>query len=163
MRQWIASQVLPISQTGKHITLVGTNPNNYAGITGDRVQLTGTCSNSHIENPGSTQSKLNNYFNSNCISPTWPVIGSDGIATDFGNSGTGLVTGPGQHNFDVMLSKAMQIRKGMNIVFRGEFFNAFNTPQFANPGSSFGSASFGVISALSTNPRIIQLADKLAF
>ena len=159
---WAVAGVTTL-QTGNHITFVGTNPQNYGGITGDRVQLTGTCLNSHIENPGSTQSKLNNYFNSNCISPTWPVIGSDGIATDFGNSGTGIVTGPGQHNFDIMLSKEVPVRTSRSLVFRAEFFNAFNTPQFANPGTSFGSAGFGVISALSTNPRIIQLGVKLSF
>jgi len=159
---WTVAGVTTI-QTGNPVTFVGTNPNNYAGITGDRVQLAGTCSNSHLVNPGPTQSKLDDYFNSNCISPRWPVIGSDGIATGFGNSGTGLVTGPGQHNFDIMISKAMPRREGVNLVIRAEFFNAFNTPQFANPGTSFGSASFGVISALSTNPRIIQLAVKFSF
>src|SRR5215469_884612 len=57
----------------------------------------------------------------------------------------------------------MPLREGVNLVFRFEFFNAFNTPQFSNPGTTFGSANFGVISALSTNPRIIQLAVKTTY
>jgi hypothetical protein len=50
-----------------------------------------------------------------------------------------------------------------NIEFRAEFFNAFNHTQFANPTTSVSSATFGVISATSVNPRIIQFALKLNF
>jgi hypothetical protein len=159
---WSIAGVTTI-QTGNHLTLTGRNANNYAGITNDKVQLTGTCSTSQIVNSGAVQSKLNNYFNLSCISPTWPVIGSDGRATDFGDSGVGIVTGPGQHNFDIVLAKATPIREAMTLIFRAEFFNAFNTPQFDNPGTTFGNSDFGVISGLSTNPRIVQLVLKLTF
>lgn len=159
---WSVAGVTTV-QTGNHLTLSGTNATNYAGITGDRVELMPGCSYGQTVTPGGTQSKLNNYFNQGCISPTWPVIGSDRIATAFGNSGVGIVTGPGQHNFDIVLSKATPLGEASNLEFRAELFNAFNTPQFANPGTTLGSADFGIISALSTNPRIIQLALKLKF
>ena len=47
--------------------------------------------------------------------------------------------------------------------FRAEFFNAFNTPQFGNPGTNVNSSTFGIISSTSVNPRIIQFALKLNF
>ena len=47
--------------------------------------------------------------------------------------------------------------------FRVEFFNAFNTPQFAAPGQTLGSSNFGVIGGTAINPRQIQLALKLFF
>jgi hypothetical protein len=51
----------------------------------------------------------------------------------------------------------------MHLVLRGEFFNTFNTPQFANPGTSADSSNFGVITSTSVNPRIVQLALKFVF
>ena len=50
-----------------------------------------------------------------------------------------------------------------NLEFRAEFFNAFNTPQFANPGTNVSASNFGVISATSVNPRVVQLALKINF
>ena len=35
---------------------------------------------------------------------------------------------------------------GHTLMFRTEFFNAFNTPQFNNPGNTLGTGAFGVIS-----------------
>jgi hypothetical protein len=48
---------------------------------------------------------------------------------------------------------------------RADFFNAFNHPNFAGPGNAYtttGSA-FGKIAAMSTNPRVIQLALRFSF
>ena len=50
-------------------------------------------------------SKLNNYFDVSCFA-TPLVIGADGVGTAFGNSGTGIVDGPGQANLDLAVSKA---------------------------------------------------------
>jgi hypothetical protein len=44
-----------------------------------------------------------------------------------------------------------------------DFFNALNHPQFANPNTTFGSSSFGIISSTSVNPRVGQLGVKLVF
>ena len=51
------------------------------------------------------------------------------------------------------------------LVFRTEFFNAFNHAQFANPGSEDVNAgsSFGKITSASVNPRLIQFGLKYIF
>ena len=84
--------------------------------------------------------------------------------TDFGNSGVGMVRGPGQRNVDFALEKGVHIRESQSVRLRGEFFNLTNTPNFANPNNitSFGPA-FGKITAKSNNPRIVQLALKYQF
>jgi hypothetical protein len=41
--------------------------------------------------------------------------------------------------------------------FRAEFFNTLNHPQFADPGVSVGSPSFGKIQSTAVAPRLIQL------
>jgi hypothetical protein len=161
---WALASVVTV-QSGTALTLSYTNGTNVFGITGDRAQLAAGCTKSQLVTPGSVNSKLNDYFNSACFA-TPPVIGADGIGTAFGDSGTGIVNGPDQANVDFALSKTMTLawpREGSAFLFRAEFFNALNHPQFANPDTRFGSPTFGVISTTAVNARIGQLAIKFSF
>jgi outer membrane receptor protein involved in Fe transport len=89
----------------------------------------------------------------------------------FGNAGYGIVSGPGQFNWDISLVKTTKvggINENATLVFRSEFFNAFNHPQFANPVGSnqvidVTSSTFGLINATSVNPRLVQFALKYVF
>jgi hypothetical protein len=54
------------------------------------------------------------------------------------------------------------MRSGTALELRAEAFNLFNTPPFANPGATFGTATFGIISAAG-DPRVVQLAAKFLF
>ena len=168
---WMVSGVATF-QSGLPMTLTGTNSNNMAGITGDRAQLAPGCTYHELSPSVAVDTKLGDYFNKGCIlrsaagTAMWPVAGSDGIATAFGNSGVGIVSGPDQRNFDLAVIKRTRIRplgEGGNLEFRAEFFNAFNTPQFNGPAASVSSSTFGVISSTAVNPRIVQLALKLNF
>jgi len=94
---------------------------------------------------------------------------------DFGNSGVGLVSGPGQHSVDFAAERIFPIRESLSLVFRGEFFNLTNTPQFGNPNTSLGygnallppvaSSSFGTILGEQggPHPRVVQFAAKVRF
>ena len=164
---WAVSGVATI-QSGTALTLVSTNANNIFGITGNRAQLAAGCTNAQVVTPGSVNSKLNNYFNTACVGPSVPfrVIGADGMGTDFGNSGVGIVDGPDQRNFDIAPIKKTSVGwlgENSNLEFRTELFNAFNTSQFANPFTDASSSSFGQIQSTSVSSRIIQLALKLNF
>lgn len=173
-------------QSGDPLTLTDTNLTNAFGITtnpfygdGDRIQIAANCTYGTLATPGSVNSKLNNYFNTACVAVP-PVIGSDGVATAFGDSGNGIIHGPDQRNFDIALIKKTLIGKSdaRYVEFRAEFFNAFNTPSFSDPVTSAGTiapdpttgaptlalnSNFGQIQSTSVNPRIIQLALKLFF
>ena len=88
----------------------------------------------------------------------------------FGNSGTGIIRGPGIVNMDLSLFKNIPIRERFTLQLRGEFFNILNHSNFADPGTTLGVGSFGVISATAGGtldpmggPRIGQLALKLSF
>ena len=77
-----------------------------------------------------------------------------------------MVTGPGQFNTDFSLGKVTTvggIREDGALAFRVEFYNAFNHPQFANPGTTLGSSTFGVITLTSVAPRLIQFGLKYVF
>jgi hypothetical protein len=92
------------------------------------------------------------------------VVGNDGRATAYGNSGLGILLGPGQFNWDASLIKTTNFTEKQTLEFRTEFFNLFNHPQFGNPATSGNTPStFGQITATSTNPRLIQLALKYIF
>jgi hypothetical protein len=161
---WELAGVLTI-QSGSALTISDTNANDVFGISGDRAQLTGTCSKNQLVNGGSVESKLGRYFNSTCFTNP-PIIGADGIGTAFGNSATGIVDGPGQANLDLALSKTVELNRPIEkstLQFRAEFYNALNHPQFANPDSNFTSPTFGVISSTSVNARVGQLALRFAF
>jgi Carboxypeptidase regulatory-like domain/TonB dependent receptor len=161
---WEVAAVATI-QSGSALTISDTNANNVFGISQDRAQLSGTCSKNQLVNGGSIESKLGSYFNVACFT-TPPIIGADGIGTAFGDSGTGIVVGPGQANVDLSLSKTIEVHwpiEKSSLQFRAEFFNMLNHPQFANPNTDFTSPTFGVISSTAVNPRVIQLALKILF
>jgi hypothetical protein len=75
------------------------------------------------------------------------------------------VNGPGEANLDLSVTRIIPLlwpEEG-RVQLRAEFFNVFNHPQFADPDSSFNSATFGVISSTSVNPRVKQFALKFSF
>jgi carboxypeptidase family protein len=170
---WAVAGITTV-QAGQFLTVTQTNATNAFGTVGpngDRPQLATGCSASQLATSGSVTDRLDNYINPACITSP-PVITVDG-GTDFGNIGVGTVHGPDQRNFDIVLMKNTRIHDRFGVDFRAEFFNAFNTPQFAPPKNlSAGTAvsgvfvpdpTFGQITATSVNPRLIQLALKLTF
>ena len=95
--------------------------------------------------------------------PGFFVPGSGG----YGTSPRNPVTGPGVHTWDLSIARTfpMPYAEGHELLFRTEFFNALNTPQFANPGGVLGTGSFGrVTSTRDPNAnRQIQFALKYYF
>ena len=81
----------------------------------------------------------------------------------YGNSGRNILYGPGRVNFDFSLFKQFRVREGLNLQFRTEFFNLFNTPQFDLPNAAIGASNAGTITGIVGTPRQIQFGLKLAF
>src|SRR5262249_27028932 len=174
---WSVAGVMTI-QSGQRLTATATNAQNVFGIVTDRAPFSNAagCNNQFVTS-GSVQNKLTNYVNTPCFDlalNSYPIIGADGIGTDFGTSGIGEITGPNQNNWDIALINVTSLIEPFKLDFPAEFFNAFNHPQFANPDLDAGlsapelglvspNSNFGVINAMSTNPRIVQLALKLSF
>ena len=80
----------------------------------------------------------------------------------YGNSGVGILRGPGMFNIDFNQSKSFAISERHLLQFRAEFFNALNHSNFSVPGTNL-SAGFGQITSTSTEARIIQFAVKYRF
>jgi hypothetical protein len=79
----------------------------------------------------------------------------------FGNSGVGIVRGPGLVNFDFNLAKDLPITERWKLQFRAEFFNALNHANLGVPGITLGAGFGQIVSA--AEGRIIQFALKLRF
>ena len=179
-------------------TLYGTSGTSQAGF--GRVQMAPGMSYADIATAGGVEQRLGGvsggpgWFNKAAfiappaMSPTGTVYysapGNTGqqqcaaanpgvtCGTLFGNSGTGIIQGPGQFNFDISILKTTQIFEKHTLQFRAEFFNAFNHPQFTNPNygqgaiyalPNFAAGNFGQITSTSVNPRVIQFALKYIF
>src|SRR5882724_4002773 len=62
---------------------------------------------------------------------------------EYGDVRRNIVTGPSAFNWDFSLFKNFRVRENQTLQFRSEFFNIFNTPQFANPVGDISSPAFG--------------------
>ncbi|MCU1320901.1 MAG: hypothetical protein JWM43_550 [Acidobacteriaceae bacterium] len=97
---------------------------------------------------------LNHYFDTSAF--VAPALYT------FGNSGTGILTGPGYFNADLTVVRHFLLHERFGADFRAEAFNTFNRANFNNPNATIGTVSAGVISG--TSPaRVLQLAVKLNF
>jgi hypothetical protein len=160
---WQAAGIL-VAQSGTPITILdfgaGAVYGNYPFE--NRAQLSGGPVTTH----GSMHDRVVGQYLDPAgftSAPQAPFATSDSD-TDFGNSGVGLVRGPGQRNIDFAMEKSVPTWESQSVHLRVEFFNLTNTPNFANPSNtvSFG-PSFGKITSKSNNPRIVQLALKYQF
>ena len=87
-----------------------------------------------------------------------------GVRAFFGNSSFDPLTGPGLNNWDMGVHKSFTIYREMKFTLRGEFFNAWNHAQFANPNSAVSSGTaFGQISSTQHDAREIQIGGNFAF
>ena len=122
---------------------------------------------------GSVSSRVNQFFNTSVFVPA-PFIPDGGLidgkfpvaggGTIFGNLGRNILRGPGQRDVVMALIKRTRLTEKVGMVLRWEVFNVFNWPNFANPASDVSSPStFGKISVMSVNPRLMQFALKLVF
>jgi hypothetical protein len=83
----------------------------------------------------------------------------------FGNAGRNLpsIRDDGIKNVDFSVFKEFPFGESRHVELRGEFFNFFNRPRFADPGLVVGTGSFGVVSGQQNIPRQVQLALKVIF
>lgn len=69
----------------------------------------------------------------------------------------------GFFSLDLAMHKNIAVTEKLRLQFRAEAFNFTNTPTFGQPGTGFGSGTFGVITSTVSNARQVQLGLKLLF
>jgi hypothetical protein len=148
---WIATL-----QTGGTLAVTSSVNTTQSQGGGQRPNSTGRSA--KLEGP--VKDRLGKFFDTSQFSPAPPY--------QFGNLARTLpdVLGPGLHNWDLSLLKQTRLTEHVSLQLRAEGFNIWNHPAFANPGTSFGTASFGRINAVANraNPaRQFQLAGRLVW
>ncbi len=136
-------------QTGHALTPTDIFNNSNAG--GSRPNVIGDPNDQDRPN---RDAQLSQWFNTAAFSRA-PLY-------TFGNSGTGIITGPGFQTWDMSLYKDFRIMENKRLQFRAEFFNAFNNVNLGDPNTTFGSALFGRISS-SGDARQIQFGLRFDF
>jgi len=148
-----------VTQTGNPLTV--TSRNAGRGIGGSAINPNGDNLFADVNLSGdlavgSAQDNLSGYF--------VPGAFSDPGRFSFGNSGRGMVYGPGQWNVDFSAFKNIPITERFRLQFRTEFFNLFNHANFVNPNTDVTNpGAFGTIRDTSVNARLVQFALKLMF
>lgn len=69
----------------------------------------------------------------------------------------------GTNNVDITIGKEIPIRETVHFRLQGQFYNAFNTPQFSMPNTSVTSAAFGTVTGQANQPRWVQISGKFIF
>jgi hypothetical protein len=100
---------------------------------------------------------LQRYFDTSCF-----VAGPSYV---FGNSGRNVLRAPGINTLDLSIQRdfRLPIEHETILNFRVEGFNALNHPQFAAPGATVGSSTYGIITATSTDNRQLQVGLHISF
>ena len=108
---------------------------------------------------------IDRWFDTSCFVAVTEATGT------YGDSGRGVIRGPGSFNIDASLIKNTKFGRYATEV-RIEAFNLLNHPQFGNPNTTIGNAAVGTISAMLSNPscslcgtteRQIQIGLKVRF
>jgi hypothetical protein len=133
-------------QTGFPLTIaaLGDVANEGLGTRPDRV-----CNGNLGGNATSAE-----WFNTSCfVNPA---------KYTFGNSGRGVLTDPGNKEWDIGMMKQFPTFKEQHLEFRLDMFNAFNIVNLSGPGATVGAAGFGEILSAGAG-RTLQFALKYYF
>ena len=164
LRGWSTAGIV-IVQSGLPMTLTDPTGGAVYGRAGtSTVTMCPGASYGDLATAGGVTERLGHWINMAAMCRA-PAVGADG-ATGYGNAGISIVNGPGQVNTDFSIGKRSRVgglREDAELAFRVEFYNAMNMAQFANPGTTLGTASFGVITQTSVAPRLIQFGLKYLF
>jgi hypothetical protein len=142
--------------SGYPLTIYSGFDHSLTGVGADRADFTGTSLSQAILSPGRPHGQLiSQYFNTSLFVPN--AIGT------FGNTGKGIIPGPGFFDTDFGLLRTIPLTERMSLQFRAEFFNLFNSVNFSAPDVSTADGPvFGTITSASP-PRILQFALKFLF
>lgn len=146
-------------QTGTPFSVIGNPTRNafFAQVSRPRVSFAPGMSIDDAIGSGSVQDRLDSYFN---------VAAFQDSLDQWGNTGRNILRGPSQMQVDLTLGRAFPLTARQRLEMRLEVYNAFNTPVFANPASTFaanGTGTAGRITSTVGGPRTMQLAARFAF
>ena len=145
---------IALMQSGTPFSVTDSGGGTFYGTANSRANWAAGASQETARLSGSTESRLNAYFNAAAFTRA---------GNFFGNAGRNILRGPNQRNADFGVTKRFALTERVGMEFRGEFFNVLNLVNFASPSGAISSSGFGVIKSTTGNPRVIQFGLKLIF
>ncbi len=142
---WRLSGITDINEGRPFTVTVDSDPNND-GVYGDRPDRIGS---GVLSSP-----TVDQWFNTADFVAAKPYT--------FGNSGRGILKGPGHQSWDISVIKQTRLNQGDMVELRIALFNAFNNVNLDNPNSNFSNDSFGTIFG-ADRAREIEVALKYSF
>jgi hypothetical protein len=123
---------------------------------------------------GSALERLDRWFNTSCFSvPNAGFVAANPssdprLRWELGNATRTDpdLRGHGIHNWNLAVAKTTRIRDRVNLTLRAEAFNLFNRVQFGTPNTQVSTAATSTLGRVTTQanqPRLMQLALRLAF
>lgn len=154
--QWQLASILTL-QTGQPMTAI--LPTALSG-----TQSNGTDRPDLVANPNLSAGRRDpsRWFNTHSFQPPQVFFDSFGPFSIPGSEGRNVITGPEFRNWDLSLERHARLTERTNLVFRADFFNLTNHPNFDRPGLIFGTSNFGKISS-AQNSRQIQFSLRLTW
>ncbi|MCX6603149.1 MAG: carboxypeptidase regulatory-like domain-containing protein [Acidobacteria bacterium] len=147
-----------VAQTGTPITVFNRDSGQgLGGIATDPAAPFFANVNSGVPlvTPGNLKDNLRTYIN--------PAAFFRAPRGTYGNSGRGMLRGPGQSTVDFSVFKDFKFAERFNMQFRTEMFNILNKANFGNPGNNIDNTGYGQITSTSVNARLVQMALKFTF
>ena len=145
---WQANGIF-VGQSGLPFTVTISGTATNTGASASRANVV----------PGAAQypatKTITNWFNPSAFTSPTPY--------NWGNVGRNTLRGPREVNLDGSLEKHFPIKESTALLFRVEFFNMFNHPQFQVPAAVINSGGAGTITSTSNTARQIQAALRLTF
>ena len=148
VKDWQVNAI-DVWETGFPFSVVNSSPRSNTGAASDRPNLIG--------NPAVADPNIHRWFDRSVFQPQdLGTVGSE--ARD-------ALYGPHFRHFDLSLFKVFPLTERLHLEARAESFNLTNTPNFAQPNATLGTAPFGTISSTRTGstPRQLQFALRLMF
>ena len=147
-------------KSGLPFTPTITNDEANTGVSSEHPELVGT-----PLVPGTVGCWFYTSSNSTCVAdfPNRANAFTEPALYTYGNSGRNILLADHLNQFDFTGMKDFPLTETKRLEFRAEFFNLFNHPVFAIPGTSINSSSGGQVSSTLNSNRIIEFAMKFFF
>lgn len=117
-----------------------------------------------IGNPNLPRDQHNpaRWFDASALIPPPIYTDPQGPFSVPGNEGRNVIKGPGLLDWDLSAERPFRLNEKASLIFRSDFFNLTNHPNFGRPGLIAGTSNFGRISSAG-NSRQIQFALRLSW
>jgi hypothetical protein len=154
---WQVSSVWVVAG-GNPIGITTGNNNSSNNQSGGYTQEANRNPGVSLKLPGSTKSRLNEYYNLDALTVPAPYT--------YGNFLRNPVYGPGVVNFAASLGKTFDVwpDRGVKLQIRADAGNVLNHPSFGQPGNNaIGNGQSANITSTTVGGRQIQLYGRISF